>query len=231
MLWLMRFPGGKGRLYQKLISLMPPHRVYIEAFAGGGAILRHKRPAKRNIALERDFSTLIQLRAKCSPGALLICADAFSFLSNYAFRGDELVYCDPPYLPSSRRRRRVYRLDLSEERHADLLQLIVNLPCMVMISGYPSALYAERLGDWEHECFQVRTHSSWTTESIWCNFNKPDVLHDGRFLGGNFRERHTIRRRLERTRKRLKALSTSEKGELLAWLSRELEESRSWIKR
>jgi site-specific DNA-adenine methylase len=50
----MRYPGGKGRCYQHLISLMPPHRTYIETHLGGGAVLRHKRPAETNIGLEKD---------------------------------------------------------------------------------------------------------------------------------------------------------------------------------
>ena len=33
---------------------MPPHRVYIEPFLGGAAILRRKRPAALNIGIDRD---------------------------------------------------------------------------------------------------------------------------------------------------------------------------------
>ena len=50
----MRYPGGKFRCFQKLINLMPPHRVYIETHLGGGAVLRHKIPAEFNIGIDRD---------------------------------------------------------------------------------------------------------------------------------------------------------------------------------
>jgi DNA adenine methylase len=52
----MRYPGGKGAdgVYQAIINLMPKHRVYIEPFLGGGAILRHKKPAETNYAFEID---------------------------------------------------------------------------------------------------------------------------------------------------------------------------------
>ena len=35
------YPGGKSGsgVYQQLINLMPPHKIYIEAFLGGGAIM------------------------------------------------------------------------------------------------------------------------------------------------------------------------------------------------
>lgn len=52
----MRYPGGKSAagVYHKIISLMPPHEVYIEPFYGGGSIMRLKRPAKLNIGIDRD---------------------------------------------------------------------------------------------------------------------------------------------------------------------------------
>jgi hypothetical protein len=52
----MAYPGGKSGagVYQRIISLMPPHRVYIEPFLGGGAVLRLKRPAEINIGIDLD---------------------------------------------------------------------------------------------------------------------------------------------------------------------------------
>jgi len=50
----MKYPGGKGQTFQKSINLMPPHDVYIETHLGGGAVIRNKKPARRNIGLEID---------------------------------------------------------------------------------------------------------------------------------------------------------------------------------
>jgi len=36
-------PGGKYRLYKKIIRLMPEHKNYVEAFAGGAQVLFHKK--------------------------------------------------------------------------------------------------------------------------------------------------------------------------------------------
>lgn len=56
MLMHMRYAGGKGAAgtYHKIISLMPPHEIYIEPFYGGGSIMQLKRPAKLNIGIDRD---------------------------------------------------------------------------------------------------------------------------------------------------------------------------------
>jgi hypothetical protein len=53
---LPNYPGSKGGagVAKRLISEMPPHRVYIEAFLGGGAVLRLKRPAAVNIGIDAD---------------------------------------------------------------------------------------------------------------------------------------------------------------------------------
>ena len=50
----MRYPGGKGRTFQHVINLIPPHRVYIETHLGGGAVMRHKRPSAYSIGIDAD---------------------------------------------------------------------------------------------------------------------------------------------------------------------------------
>ncbi len=50
----MTYPGGKNGpgVYQTLINQIPPHDTYIETHLGGGAVLRHKRPAALNIGID-----------------------------------------------------------------------------------------------------------------------------------------------------------------------------------
>ena len=45
-------------LCQPLIAMMPPHDTYIETHLGGGAIMKRKPAALRNIGIDRDARAL-----------------------------------------------------------------------------------------------------------------------------------------------------------------------------
>ena len=100
------YPGGKNGsgVYQKLINLMPPHRTYVEAFLGGGAIMRAKRPAVINIGIDLDIKVIKNQgwieNLGAVPGLQLVWADARRWLEEHAeeLGPDALVYADPPYL-------------------------------------------------------------------------------------------------------------------------------------
>lgn len=213
----MQYPGGKGAsgVYQRLINQIPPHRVYIEPYLGGGALMRYKRPAEINIGVDINSSVVDAWEGVT--GVQIVCQDALHYLSKYPFRGDEFIYADPPYLPSTRRSNRaIYKNEYTDEQHARLLQILVSLPCNIMISGYWSELYADHLNKWRHLSFETRIRSGQTaTEILWMNYSRPDKLHDYNYLGDSFRERERIRRRIERWKNRLETLPAIERNALI----------------
>jgi len=222
----MHYPGGKGGFYQKLINLMPPHEVYIESHLGGGAIMRHKRPALRNIGMDVDAEVLSRWRELPFEGVELLEKDAVSFLQAYEFTGKELVYCDPPYLHEARRgTRRIYKHEYSVGQHEELLEVIKLLPCPVMISGYESELYSESLQGWHAHSFQAKTRYSVATEWVWMNYPPPIRLHDYRYLGNTFRERERIRNKSKRWVERLRTMPALERQALLVAIESVMGES------
>jgi site-specific DNA-adenine methylase len=215
----MAYPGGKAGdgVYQKIINQMPPHRVYIEAFLGGGAVMLKKRPAISSIGIDVDTAVTQEFRADI-PGLELWNTDAMQWLKTYDFRGDELVYADPPYLMSTRSCQRDYYAHefASEEEHALLLAVLKSLPCYVMLSGYWSDLYARELRDWRHISYLSRTRGSRTArEFLWMNFPEPFELHDYQYLGENFRERERIKRKKDRWAARLASMPALERYAIL----------------
>lgn len=110
----------------------------------------------------------------------------------------KFVYLDPPYLIASRRSRRaIYRHEMTDDDHAELLDTALQLPCSVMISHYPHPMYAKGLRDWRTFTFDAQTRGgARAREQVWCNYDEPAELHDARYVGRNKRERERVRRRV-----------------------------------
>src|SRR5690606_16566749 len=117
-------------LCQAIIGLMPPHDTYIESHLGGGAIMKRKPPALRNIGIDLNPRTLAKFN--CPYPVELVRGCAHRFLTAYEYRGRELIYCDPPYLHPTRRGVRRYRFEYEEQDHVELLELLKSLPCHVI---------------------------------------------------------------------------------------------------
>lgn len=240
----MTYPGGKNGagVYQTIINLMPPHQTYIEPFLGGGAIMRLKRPARLNIGIDLVQSAVqamqsFTVQTGAAAGHIAAgdaggsktagrgdgssfrfeCRDGIEYLNKYRFQGRELVYCDPPYLMETRSGRRLYEFEMTAIAHRRLLRVVTSLPCLVMVSGYWSEMYAEALKGWASTSFQAMTRGGrLATEWLWFNYPVPVALHDYRYLGCGFRERERIKRKKRRWVDRLRAMPVLEKRALLA---------------
>lgn len=105
---------------------------------------------------------------------------------------------------------------MTDADHVDLLNVLRGLKCRVMISGYWSDLYAGELSGWSTSTFQTTVRSGATAEEwVWFNYPVPVELHDYRFLGGGFRDRERIKRKVKRWRDRLARMPVLERQALL----------------
>lgn len=200
---IMTYPGGKGNCFHKIINLQPPHDTYIEAFLGGGAVMRAKRPALRNIGIDRDPAALAMFVGTGLPLELWrgCSLKILKELDLSAFPGRILIYMDPPYLKETRSSQRdLYRYDLhTPDEHKALLDIANGLDCMVQISGYASDLYFRELSGWNVITFETMTRGgTMAQEYLWYNYPEPAELHDYRYLGDDYRERELIRLKVRR---------------------------------
>jgi DNA adenine methylase len=220
----MRYPGGKGKSYPHLLNLMPPHRTYIESHLGGGAVMRRKRAAQLQIGVDIDPAVIAKWRGLSNQHCELVCADAIPYLETVTVDSQTLIYSDPPYVCSTRRRSRVYRFDYTHADHQRLIECLRAKSCMVMLSGYTSTLYERELSDWNKISFLSKTHTGLREESVWLNFDVPNCLHDCSYLGDDFRQREVIKRRRMRLESRIESLSPVEQHDLLTWLQQKVQE-------
>lgn len=95
--------------------------------------------------------------------------DALTLIERY---DDEntLVYCDPPYLQRLRKRN-IYKVEMSDEKHKEMLQVVKNSKSKIVLSGYDNELYNNELSGWftaeKETTAQMGLHR---VEKIWMNF-------------------------------------------------------------
>jgi DNA adenine methylase len=87
-----------------------------------------------------------------------------------------LFYCDPPYLHETRACTDTYAFEMTEQDHADLLDVLQQCKGKVILSGYPNALYDRVLAGWNRDAVDVANHAAGgkqkarETEVLWRNF-------------------------------------------------------------
>jgi len=87
-----------------------------------------------------------------------------------------LFYLDPPYLSETRTADDVYSFEMCAKQHESLLETILACKGRVMLSGYRSELYDQRLRDWTRHEFTLPNQAAGgkqkrrMVEVVWCNF-------------------------------------------------------------
>lgn len=85
-------------------------------------------------------------------------------------------YCDPPYFMPTRASKQVYRYEMTKKDHIRLLEAVNKCQGGVILSGYMSNLYKNRLRNWNCKAVEMPNHASGSkkkrrmTEILWYNF-------------------------------------------------------------
>lgn len=95
--------------------------------------------------------------------------DAIELIKRYNDK-DTLIYCDPPYLPETRKKN-IYACEMDNEDHMELLSVLKVSKSKIILSGYDNEMYNSALQDWytdeKRTVAQMGLHR---TEKLWMNF-------------------------------------------------------------
>lgn len=84
---------------------------------------------------------------------------------------DVFIYADPPYLHGTRKNY-LYRHEMTDVEHVDLLNLLVKHPGKVLLSGYDNELYNDMLHGWNKAHKDTRAEGGRKrTETLWMNYD------------------------------------------------------------
>lgn len=105
----------------------------------------------------------------------LECRPALEVIASYGSSPDVLLFCDPPYLGSTRGWGRNYRVEMKDEsEHRELAAALWDCSAAVVLCGYPSPLYDELYDGWYREQIGASTGNARDgerarTEVLWSN--------------------------------------------------------------
>lgn len=84
---------------------------------------------------------------------------------------DVFMYLDPPYLHGIRKKY-LYKYEMTDNEHIQLLELIKEHPGKIMISGYENSLYNDYLSGWNKVCKNTLAERGLKrTEVLWMNYS------------------------------------------------------------
>lgn len=126
-----------------------------------------------NCYAPQNFAQLAEsIGAVCARmrGVTIEHLDALELIRRVDSGHDVLIYCDPPYLGSTRHRAYYGHEMMGEVAHAALLAALVACRSMVVISGYHHPLYDDALAGWHRvERDAVADGGRSRVEVLWVN--------------------------------------------------------------
>lgn len=82
---------------------------------------------------------------------------------------DVFIYCDPPYVLSTRKEH-LYNYDMTDEQHMELLEVLKNHKGKILLSGYDNDLYNTVLKGWHKETIVTNSERGRRVECLWMNY-------------------------------------------------------------
>lgn len=220
------FGGKSGNgTYQTIINYIPPHKHFFSLYLGNCGVTRHIKPGLFMYLNDIDKRITDAWKASNLPDNYFVRnMPALEFLKSIAKENtldadNVFIYLDPPYKLSTRKSQaNVYRFEMTDKDHTDLLTQIVAMTDQgfkIMIGHYPDAEYDQALTGWHTHDFYSMIRNGLVLERIYYNYELTHELHDYSFIGKDFREREALARVKKNFVKKLNRLSPQLRAAIL----------------
>ncbi|MFQ9923760.1 MAG: DNA adenine methylase [Beduini sp.] len=124
----------------------------------------------------------MQIASSRLKNAVLENDDAINIIKKYN-NPDVFIYCDPPYVLSTRKEH-LYKHDMTDEQHIELLRTLKEHKGKVLISCYNEEIYSKELAGWHKETIETAAERGKRTECLYMNYLPQPSLFDIGELNG-----------------------------------------------
>lgn len=103
------------------------------------------------------------------------CLPALELINRYDTE-DVFMYIDPPYLWGTRKKY-LYKHEMDNEGHEELVKVLVKHPGKILLSGYDNALYNDYLSGWRKAYKRTAAENGLSrTEVLWMNYKQEEQI-------------------------------------------------------
>lgn len=115
------------------------------------------------------LSETMRIASKRLKDVQIECLPALELISRYDTE-DVFMYIDPPYLHGTRKNY-LYKYEMDECGHEDLLKILVKHQGKILLSGYENEMYNDYLSGWKKAQKATRAENGLArTEILWMNY-------------------------------------------------------------
>lgn len=198
----MNYPGQKNipGVIHKIVNEIPKHSYYYELFAGSAAIAK-ALPSAGTVKHLNDLNKTVLDQITIPPGHTVIKTSvrALDIIHNLTTATtDTFLFLDPPYLHHTRYNNSLYKFEMSETDHIQLLSAVKLLHCNCMIIHPDCKLYNDALQSWSTVQLKIRYHKKTSIEKLYMNYSVPTALQTYKFIGTDCWDRQRIKRKAQR---------------------------------
>lgn len=116
-----------------------------------------------------ELPQILDMATERLKGVQIECLPAVELISRYNTE-DVFIYADPPYLHGTRKNY-LYRYEMSDLEHEELLETLLKHPGKVLLSGYDNEMYNKILFGWNKVYKRARAECGLLrTEVLWMNY-------------------------------------------------------------